>query len=58
MAPTITDFVILAAYIGLYVEFLQYEDAKYKVTIPIEQTNVISSSAKIQLIGNRIVVLQ
>ena len=47
-----------AAYIGLYVEFLQYEDAKYKVTIPIEQTNVISSSAKVQLIGNRIVILQ
>lgn len=47
-----------AQYIGLYVEFLQYEDAKYKVTIPVEQTNVVSSSAKVQLSGNRIIILQ
>jgi len=46
------------AYIGLYVEFLQYENAKYKVTLPVEQTNVVSSSATVQLSGNRIIVLQ
>ena len=46
------------AYIGLYVEFLQYENAKYKVTLPVAQTNVVSSSATVQLSGNRIIVLQ
>ncbi|MCP4321111.1 MAG: type VI secretion system lipoprotein TssJ [Psychromonas sp.] len=45
-------------YIGLYVEFLQYEDAKYKVTIPIAQTNVVSSSAKVQISENTISILK
>lgn len=45
-------------YIGLYVEFLEFENAKYKVTIPIAQTNVVSSSAKVQLSENTISVLK
>ncbi|WP_193755508.1 type VI secretion system lipoprotein TssJ [Psychromonas sp. psych-6C06] len=45
-------------YIGLYVEFLQFENAKYKVTIPIAQTNVVSSSAKVQLSENTISILK
>ncbi|PKG38773.1 type VI secretion system lipoprotein TssJ [Psychromonas sp. Urea-02u-13] len=45
-------------YIGLYVEFLQFENAKYKVTIPIAQTNIISSSAKVQLLDNTISILK
>lgn len=45
-------------YIGLYAEFLQYEDAKYKIIIPIAQTNIVSSSAKVQLSGNRMILLQ
>jgi type VI secretion system protein VasD len=44
-------------YIGLYAEFLKYKDAKYKVVIPVAQTNVVSSAAKIQLLNNRIIVL-
>lgn len=42
--------------IGLYAEFLQYENAKYKVIIPIEQTNVVSSSAHVQLTENQMVL--
>lgn len=55
-----SEFVLSkeAKYIGLYVEFLQYENAKYKVTIPVAQTNVISSEASVQLSGNRIVILE
>lgn len=54
------DFVLSkdTQYIGLYVEFLQFENAKYKVTIPIAQTNVISSSAKVQLSENTISILK
>ena len=44
-------------YIGLYVEFLQFDNSKYKVVIPIAQTNVISSSAKVQLSENTISIL-
>ncbi|MDA7746080.1 type VI secretion system lipoprotein TssJ [Psychromonas sp.] len=55
-----SEFVLSkeAQYIGLYVEFLQYENAKYKVIIPIAQTNVVSSSATVELSGNRIVILE
>ena len=45
-------------YIGLYAEFLQYEDAKYKVIIPVAQTNVVSSTAKVQLTENKMIVLK
>lgn len=45
-------------YIGLFVEFLQYEDAKYKVIIPIAQTNVVSTFAKVQLAENTISILK
>lgn len=45
-------------FVGLYVEFLQFEDAKYKVTIPIEQTNVVSSEAKVKLTSNRVIIIE
>ena len=45
-------------YIGLYAEFLQYEDAKYKVIIPVAETNVVSSTAKVQLFENKMIVLK
>ncbi len=45
-------------YIGLYAEFLQYEDAKYKVIIPVAETNVVSSTAKVQLTENKMIVLK
>ena len=44
-------------YIGLYAEFLQYEDAKFKVIIPVAETNVVSSTAKVQLTENKMIVL-
>ncbi|WP_415226557.1 type VI secretion system lipoprotein TssJ [Psychromonas sp.] len=57
---SVADFVLSSEtqYIGLYVEFLQYQDAKYKVVIPIAKTNIVSSSARVQLSGNRIILLQ
>jgi type VI secretion system protein VasD len=45
-------------FVGLYAEFLQYEDAKYKVIIPVAETNVVSSTAKVQLIDNKMVILK
>ena len=45
-------------YIGLYAEFLQYEDAKYKVIIPVAETNVVTSTAKVQLVDNKMVLLK
>ncbi len=45
-------------FIGLYAEFLQYEDAKYKVIIPVAETNVVSSTAKVQLSENMMVILK
>jgi type VI secretion system protein VasD len=42
----------------LYAEFLQYEDAKYKVIIPVAETNVVTSTAKVQLIDNKMVLLK
>ncbi|PKG83054.1 type VI secretion system lipoprotein TssJ [Colwellia sp. 75C3] len=45
-------------FIGLYAEFLQYEDAKYKVIIPVAETNVVSSTAKVQLFENNMILLK
>lgn len=45
-------------FIGLYAEFLQYEDAKYKVIIPIAETNLIDSTAKVQLFSNKMIILK
>ena len=42
-------------YVGLYAEFLKYKDAKYKVIIPIAQTNVFSSTADVKLFRNQLV---
>ncbi len=41
-------------YVGLFAEFLQYKDAKFKILIPIAPTNVFASSAVIQITGNTI----
>jgi len=45
-------------YIGLFVEFLKYEDAKYKIVVPIRQMNFIRSHAKVKLTENRIIFAQ
>lgn len=45
-------------FIGLYAEFLQYQDAKYKVIIPVAETNVVSSTAKVQLTENKMILLK
>lgn len=45
-------------YVGLYAEFLQYKNSKYKLVIPVAQTNVISSDATIKMSGNRIIIVQ
>lgn len=45
------------AYVGLFAEFLKYKDAKYKVIIPIAQTNVFSSTANIRLFGNQLILV-
>lgn len=45
-------------FVGLYAEFLQYENAKYKVIIPVAETNVVSSTAKVQLFENNMIILK
>jgi type VI secretion system protein VasD len=44
-------------YVGLFAEFLRYKDAKYKVIIPIAQTNVFSSTANIRLFENQLILV-
>lgn len=41
-------------YVGLFAEFLQYKDAKFKVIIPVAATNVFASSAVVRISGNTI----
>jgi len=45
-------------YVGLFAEFIRYKNAKYKLVIPVAQNNVISSSAKIQLSGNKMILIE
>lgn len=39
-------------YVGLFAEFLQYKDAKFKIIIPVAQTNVFASSGVVYITGN------
>lgn len=41
-------------YVGVFAEFLQYRDAKFKILVPIAPTNVFASSAELHISGNRI----
>jgi type VI secretion system protein VasD len=52
-----TDHYVLkpeTRYVGLFAEFLQYKDAKFKIIIPVAPTNVFASSATISISGNAI----
>jgi len=44
-------------YVGLFAEFLKYKNAEFKLIIPIAKTNVFSSSANIQLSGNKLILM-
>ncbi len=44
-------------YVGLFAEFLKYKEAKYKVVIPIAKTNVFSSTAKVRLFENQLILV-
>jgi len=41
-------------YVGVFAEFLQYKDAKFKIIIPIAPTNVFASAADVRITGNTI----
>lgn len=43
-------------YVGLFAEFLRYKNAGFKLVIPVAQTNVFSSSATIQISGNKLIL--
>jgi len=45
-------------YVGLFAEFLMYKDAKYKLVIPVTQTNVFSSSAEIKVSTNQLTMAE
>ena len=44
-------------FIGLYAEFLQYKNASYKLLIPVVPTNVIGTSEKVLVAGNKLIHL-
>ena len=44
-------------YIGLYAEFLQYKNASYKLLIPVVPTNVIGTTEKVLVAGNKLIHL-
>lgn len=39
-------------YVGLFAEFLQYRDARFKILVPIAPTNVFASTADVAISGN------
>jgi len=43
-------------YVGLYAEFFEYEDAKYKVVFPITINNIFRNSVEIRLSGNAVIL--
>ncbi|MFK5914342.1 MAG: type VI secretion system lipoprotein TssJ [Woeseiaceae bacterium] len=44
-------------YIGLYAEFLQYKKSAFKLLIPVVPTNVIGTTEKVLISGNRLINL-
>ena len=42
-------------FVGLFAEFLQYKDAKFKIIIQIAPTNVFASTAAVRISGNSII---
>ena len=44
-------------YIGLYAEFLQYKKSGYKLLMPVVPTNVVGTSEKVLIAGNKIIYL-
>ena len=41
-------------YVGLFAEFLQYKNAKFKIIVPVAPTNVFASTAVVHISGNTI----
>jgi type VI secretion lipoprotein, VC_A0113 family len=52
-------FVLAAEtrYIGIYAEFFDYEDAKYKVVFPITMNNVVRNTATVRISGNTVILV-
>lgn len=44
-------------YIGLYAEFLQYKKSGYKLLIPVVPTNVVGTTEKVLISGNKLIYL-
>ena len=44
-------------FIGLYAEFLRYKKSGYKLLIPVVPTNVVGTSEKVLIAGNRLIYL-
>lgn len=42
-------------YIGLYAEFLQYKNSSFKLLIPVVPTNVIGTTEKVLISGNKLI---
>lgn len=43
-------------YVAFYAEFLKFDDAQYKVIVPVVSENVIRSSSTVRVSGNKLVV--
>lgn len=54
------DFVLdpQTRFVGLFAEFQKYQDATFKVIIPVEPTNVVASSSVVHVSGNTISATQ
>lgn len=42
-------------FVGLFAEFLQYKDAKFKIIIPVAPTNVFASTADVRISENMLI---
>ncbi len=52
-----TESIVLkpeTRYVGLYAEFLQYQDAQYKVVFQVTQNNILRNVATIKISENRV----
>jgi hypothetical protein len=45
-------------YVALYAEFLRYQDAEYRVIIPVVPNNVVSTTATVQVSGNTLKIVE
>ena len=45
-------------FVALYAEFLQYQNANYKVIFPVTPGNIVGNRISVKITGNHIVLIE